>query len=45
MPGWEEATAVQKLSTNTYSCELHDDWCIGSGKFNALHEYNKDKYS
>ena len=35
MPGWGEATAVQKVSTNTYSCELHDDWCIGSGKFNA----------
>ncbi|CAO2648838.1 Nn.00g097870.m01.CDS01 [Neocucurbitaria sp. VM-36] len=30
MPGWEEATAVQKLSTNEYSCILHDDWCIGS---------------
>jgi len=33
MPGWEEATAVQKVSTNTYSCILHDDWSIGSGKF------------
>lgn len=31
MPGWEEATAVQKVSTNTYSCTLHDDWSIGSG--------------
>ncbi|KAF3044756.1 hypothetical protein E8E12_010311 [Didymella heteroderae] len=30
MPGWEEATAVQKVSTNTYSCILHDDWSIGS---------------
>ncbi|KAJ4408124.1 hypothetical protein N0V91_003472 [Didymella pomorum] len=30
MPGWEEATAVQKVSTNTYSCTLHDDWSIGS---------------
>lgn len=32
MPGWEEATAVQKVSTTTYSCILHDDWSIGSGK-------------
>jgi hypothetical protein len=31
MPSWEEATAVEKLSSNTYSCTLHDDWCIGSG--------------
>lgn len=30
MPGWQEATAVEKLSSNTYSCTLHDDWCIGS---------------
>ncbi|KAF2134025.1 hypothetical protein P153DRAFT_363043 [Dothidotthia symphoricarpi CBS 119687] len=30
MPGWEEATAVQQLSRNTYSCVLHDEWCIGS---------------
>ncbi|EUC41175.1 hypothetical protein COCMIDRAFT_106841 [Bipolaris oryzae ATCC 44560] len=30
MPGWREATTVQKLSTNTYSCTLHDDWCIGT---------------
>ncbi|EDU41805.1 thioesterase family protein [Pyrenophora tritici-repentis] len=30
MPGWEEATAVEKLSPNTYSCTLHDDWTIGS---------------
>ncbi|KZM21601.1 uncharacterized protein EKO05_0008054 [Ascochyta rabiei] len=30
MPGWEEATAVQKVSNNTYSCVLHDDWSIGS---------------
>ncbi|KAF1943418.1 hypothetical protein EJ02DRAFT_400430 [Clathrospora elynae] len=30
MPGWEEATAVQKLSSNTYSCTLYDDWSIGS---------------
>ncbi|KAG9199312.1 hypothetical protein G6514_008659 [Epicoccum nigrum] len=30
MPAWEEATAVQKVSTNTYSCTLHDDWSIGS---------------
>ncbi|KAH4206112.1 hypothetical protein HBI95_124290 [Parastagonospora nodorum] len=30
MPGWEEATAVQKVSSNTYSATLHDDWCIGS---------------
>jgi hypothetical protein len=37
MPGWEEATAVEKLSTHTYSCVLHDDWCIGSGKSNTLH--------
>jgi len=33
MPGWEEATAVQKVSNNTYSCILHDDWSIGSGMF------------
>jgi hypothetical protein len=33
MPGWEEATAVQKVSSNTYTATLHDDWCIGSGKF------------
>lgn len=32
MPGWKEATAVQKLSSNTYISTLHDDWCIGSGK-------------
>jgi hypothetical protein len=32
MPSWEQATAVRKLSTNTYSCDLHDDWCIGSGE-------------
>ncbi|KAF1924368.1 uncharacterized protein M421DRAFT_424816 [Didymella exigua CBS 183.55] len=30
MPGWEEATAVQKVSANTYSCTLYEDWCIGS---------------
>ncbi|KAF2832038.1 hypothetical protein CC86DRAFT_312760 [Ophiobolus disseminans] len=30
MSGWEEATAVQKLSSDTYSSTLHDDWCIGS---------------
>ncbi|CAA9964669.1 thioesterase family protein [Pyrenophora teres f. maculata] len=30
MPGWKEATAVEKLSSNTYSCTLHDDWTIGS---------------
>ncbi|KAF1838692.1 hypothetical protein BDW02DRAFT_564800 [Decorospora gaudefroyi] len=30
MPGWEEATAVQKVSSNTYSCTLYDDWCIGT---------------
>ncbi|KAH8731356.1 thioesterase-like superfamily-domain-containing protein [Phaeosphaeriaceae sp. PMI808] len=30
MPGWEEATAVQKLSSNTYTSTLYDDWCIGS---------------
>ncbi|KAF2644387.1 hypothetical protein P280DRAFT_445994 [Massarina eburnea CBS 473.64] len=30
MPSWEKATAVQKLSSGTYSCELYDDWCIGS---------------
>jgi hypothetical protein len=32
MPGWDEATAVQKLSSNTYTSTLHDDWCIGTGK-------------
>jgi hypothetical protein len=32
MPGWEEATAIQKSSLNTYTGVLHDDWCIGSGK-------------
>ncbi|OAL06684.1 hypothetical protein IQ06DRAFT_321887 [Phaeosphaeriaceae sp. SRC1lsM3a] len=30
MPGWREATAVRKLSSNTYASTLHDDWCIGS---------------
>ncbi|KAF1949607.1 hypothetical protein CC80DRAFT_457169 [Byssothecium circinans] len=30
MPSWEEATAVKKLDSRTYSCELFDDWCIGS---------------
>ncbi|KAF2994808.1 hypothetical protein E8E13_001650 [Curvularia kusanoi] len=30
MPAWEEATVVQKESTNTYSCILYDDWSIGS---------------
>lgn len=30
MPGWKEATAVEKLSTHSYSSFLHDDWCIGS---------------
>ncbi|KAF2749928.1 hypothetical protein M011DRAFT_517790 [Sporormia fimetaria CBS 119925] len=30
MPTWEEATAVQQVDANTYSCILHDDWCIGS---------------
>jgi hypothetical protein len=32
MPGWEEATAIQKSSSNLYTATLHDDWCIGSGK-------------
>lgn len=30
MPSWEEATAVEKVSSNSYSCFLHDDWCIGT---------------
>ncbi|KAF2684933.1 hypothetical protein K458DRAFT_487174 [Lentithecium fluviatile CBS 122367] len=30
MTSWEEATAVRKLSSNTYECHLYDDWCIGS---------------
>ncbi|KAL6709784.1 hypothetical protein ACN47E_001213 [Coniothyrium glycines] len=30
MPGWEEATAVEKLSSNSYAAVLHDDWCIGT---------------
>ncbi|KAL1793144.1 hypothetical protein ACET3X_008126 [Alternaria dauci] len=30
MTGWEQATAVEKLSSNTYSCNLQDDWCIGT---------------
>ncbi|KAJ4314032.1 hypothetical protein N0V94_006649 [Neodidymelliopsis sp. IMI 364377] len=30
MPSWNEATAVRKVSNNTYSCVLHDDWSIGS---------------
>lgn len=32
MTSWEEASAVQKLDTKTYSCTLHDDWCIGTGR-------------
>lgn len=39
MPGWQEATAVQKLSSNTYAATLHDDWCIGSGKLPRLHDW------
>jgi hypothetical protein len=31
MPGWKEATAVQKVSSDTYTATLHDGWCIGSG--------------
>ncbi|KAF9730492.1 hypothetical protein PMIN06_001345 [Paraphaeosphaeria minitans] len=30
MPSWKEATAVRKLSANTYECTLQDDWCIGT---------------
>ncbi|KAL5121891.1 hypothetical protein ACEQ8H_000106 [Pleosporales sp. CAS-2024a] len=30
MPGWKEATAVEKVSSNNYTATLHDDWCIGS---------------
>jgi len=36
MTSWKEATAVQKIGSNTYSCELHDDWCIGTGKQNVF---------
>jgi hypothetical protein len=32
MPGWEVATAIKKVSSNTYTGTLYDDWCIGSGK-------------
>ncbi|KAH9878447.1 hypothetical protein IAQ61_001719 [Plenodomus lingam] len=31
MSCWAEATAVEKISFNAYSCILSDDWCIGSG--------------
>lgn len=30
MASWREATAVRKLGSNTYECELQDDWCIGT---------------
>ncbi|KAI8936014.1 hypothetical protein NX059_007516 [Plenodomus lindquistii] len=30
MSSWAEATAVENVSANTYSCNLFDDWCIGS---------------
>ncbi|KAF2854551.1 hypothetical protein T440DRAFT_464704 [Plenodomus tracheiphilus IPT5] len=30
MSGWAQATAVEKVSANTYSCTLAGDWCIGS---------------
>ncbi|KAH7131991.1 thioesterase-like superfamily-domain-containing protein [Dendryphion nanum] len=30
MPSWGDATAVEKIGSNTYSCSLTDDWCIGS---------------
>ncbi|KAH7077071.1 thioesterase-like superfamily-domain-containing protein [Paraphoma chrysanthemicola] len=30
MPGWGDATAVQKVSSNTYASTLYDDWCIGT---------------
>ncbi|KAH9860446.1 hypothetical protein J1614_011777 [Plenodomus biglobosus] len=30
MSCWTEATAVEKVSTDTYTCTLSDDWCIGS---------------
>ncbi|KAF2015893.1 hypothetical protein BU24DRAFT_422201 [Aaosphaeria arxii CBS 175.79] len=30
MASWAEATAVEKVDTKTYTCNLRDDWCIGS---------------
>ncbi|CAI6341450.1 unnamed protein product [Periconia digitata] len=30
MASWEEATAVQQLDSKTYTCNFHDDWCIGT---------------
>ncbi|KAF2003383.1 hypothetical protein P154DRAFT_460549 [Amniculicola lignicola CBS 123094] len=29
-PSWTNATAVEKIDSNTYSCDLLDDWCIGT---------------
>ncbi|KAF2176716.1 hypothetical protein K469DRAFT_722114 [Zopfia rhizophila CBS 207.26] len=30
MSSWAEATAVEKLDSRTYSCNLLDNWCIGT---------------
>ncbi|ORY11197.1 thioesterase-like superfamily-domain-containing protein [Clohesyomyces aquaticus] len=30
MTSWEQATAVEKLDSRTYACNLFDDWCIGT---------------
>ncbi|KAF2266285.1 hypothetical protein CC78DRAFT_152989 [Lojkania enalia] len=29
---WAKATAIEQLDAQTYSANLSDDWCIGSGK-------------